>query len=181
MNNKTSLCQQCFIPFYNISTLAKYCSRYCYVKAKWTRRNIKKSSLGILYDSVPVVFINRKCKQCNSVIGFKRNRKDCKYIFCSLECLYKYNTKYLDIPDCLESPDRKLDKNIGYVRIYVPMHPEANTWGYVYEHRIIAEQKIGRRLEKNEVVHHVNGKRWDNRPENLEVMDRIEHSKLPRH
>ena len=31
---------------------------------------------------------------------------------------------------------------------------------------------IGRILDKNEVVHHKNGKRWDNRPENLEVMDK---------
>ena len=58
------------------------------------------------------------------------------------------------------------------------MHPEANTWGYVYEHRIIAEQMIRRRLKKDEIVHHKNGKRWDNRIENLEVMDKVEHAKL---
>ena len=58
------------------------------------------------------------------------------------------------------------------------MHPEANTWGYVYEHRVIAENLIGRRLSDDEVVHHKNGCRWDNSPDNLQVMDKREHSRL---
>ena len=37
------------------------------------------------------------------------------------------------------------------------------------EHRIIMEEMIGRRLVLNETVHHKNGVRDDNRPENLEL------------
>ncbi|MGH9811498.1 MAG: HNH endonuclease [Candidatus Acidiferrales bacterium] len=47
----------------------------------------------------------------------------------------------------------------------------------VYEHRWLMEQCLGRALTWREVVHHRNGSRTDNRPENLEVVDRLDHSR----
>lgn len=44
-----------------------------------------------------------------------------------------------------------------------------------YEHRLVAEVQLGRKLFHNEIVHHINGKPGDNRVENLCVMDRMEH------
>lgn len=86
--------------------------------------------------------------------------------------------KYLSIPQCLAEASRKLDKRIGYVRVYCPDHPKANTWGYVYEHRLIMEGIIGRFLANNEHVHHINGMRWDNRPENLQVLSASQYARL---
>ena len=46
-----------------------------------------------------------------------------------------------------------------------------------HEHRIVMEQMLGRKLSPDEVVHHVNNDKKDNRPENLQVMTRGEHFK----
>lgn len=45
-------------------------------------------------------------------------------------------------------------------------------------HRLIAEEKIGRRLKPNEFVHHVDGDKTNNDPSNLEVMTRAEHTSI---
>ena len=59
----------------------------------------------------------------------------------------------------------------GYVLIRVgKSHHLSDVRGYAYEHRIVAEQKLGRKLRDGEQVHHRNGNKQDNQPENIEVM-----------
>jgi hypothetical protein len=57
----------------------------------------------------------------------------------------------------------------GYVLLRMPGHHLADVRGYVYEHRLVAEQKLGRRLLTGERPHHLNHDKTDNRAENLQI------------
>jgi len=59
-----------------------------------------------------------------------------------------------------------------------PTHPLATKHGYVLHHRIVMENELGRLLNANEVVHHVNHDKKDNRIENLEVLTASQHATL---
>jgi hypothetical protein len=54
----------------------------------------------------------------------------------------------------------------GYVYVWVAKQ------AYKAEHRLVMEQKLGRPLRRVEHVHHLNGVRDDNRPENLELWEK---------
>ena len=58
----------------------------------------------------------------------------------------------------------------GYVRILIP-----GTGSYQFEHRMVMENHLGRKLETWECVHHKNGNRQDNRFKNLEIMIKQKH------
>lgn len=63
----------------------------------------------------------------------------------------------------------KIKDKFGYIQIWMPDNPNCKSAGYIHEHRYVMSEFLKRPLKPNESVHHKNGKRDDNRIENLEL------------
>ena len=75
----------------------------------------------------------------------------------------------------------KIEKIVSkgqYKYAVVKNHPKRTKNGYVLLHRIIMENYLGRLLEDDEIVHHLDYNKLNNKLSNLELMLSIEHVKL---
>ena len=63
----------------------------------------------------------------------------------------------------------------GYVAVLIEGKKHSH---YKYEHRMVMERVLGRALLPTEIVHHINGNKQDNRPENLRIMTHQDHGLL---
>jgi endogenous inhibitor of DNA gyrase (YacG/DUF329 family) len=137
----------------------RFCSNRC--KNLWQARN----ALGFT------------CEVCGKAVRLspsaKRQRLGGR--FCSRQCM---GDAHIARPLKRTHNGRvaRLDQS-GYVLVWEPDHPKAMR-GWVFEHRLIVERSLGRQLERSEHVHHANGIKDDNRPENLVVLGHGEHSVL---
>ena len=83
--------------------------------------------------------------------------------------------------DKTENPTKRVGKGwykqSGYTLQYAPYHPYANKRGYVPEHRLLLENKLGRYLEpRKELVHHIDGDRSNNDLVNLKLSNPKDHA-----
>lgn len=104
------------------------------------------------------------CPVCGKT--YKRKRSSNKV--CSSECARKYNSM---------NAKHKVYMENGYL---VEHKKGYNKKGNVKQHRRIMEEYLGRPLNPDEIVHHINGIKTDNRIENLQVMTWSEHSSMHR-
>ncbi len=72
----------------------------------------------------------------------------------------------------------KIVSNGKYDYAVVPDHPDSTEHGYVLHHRIVKENEMGEVIGDGKIVHHKDGDTKNNSPENLEIMERKQHSSM---
>ena len=113
--------------------------------------------------------IKFECDLCKKVFfGYSRRR------FCSQRCAREKIGSELRGKDSPHWNGGTQIRN-GYREVYSPNHPHKKYNKYVSEHRLAMEKHLGRYLTKDELVHHTNGDRLDNKIENLQLMKRGQH------
>ncbi len=154
-------CKVCGTPVYRNTSQSlkgegRYCSRACHDTAQ---------------TKDPVI---KACAFCGKELRLKPSQAGRQ--FCSKAC--ETEAKILRQLDREYNGKRaRLDAR-GYVLVWEPTHPNRSFKGWQLEHRLVVEKRIGRYLRSDEAVHHINHVKDDNRDENLELMDALEHAAL---
>jgi hypothetical protein len=166
------VCIQCSKVFIlKSSTSGKFCSAKCWYE--WPgkkplkicpicKKEFRRGHSSKKYCSVECGNVGKRTAKRNTNCAFcnKQLKSNChpRVRFCSKSCATRSHPHEL----YYKPEGSKAKHSAGYYTIKI-------NGNWVLEHRYIMEQFLGRTLEPHERVHHKNGQRNDNRPENLEL------------
>ena len=158
-------CLFCHKDFNAAKKSTKYCCRSCqssHLATIYAKENGLKRRNGMTL----------KCEYCQSEYYVPQYRIDsAKY--CSRSCLGHAHPERAE--KARNNSPLMLRAGLSEPRKYKTLYINGKQ---VREHRYLMEQHLGRKLDRNEQVHHINGDCRDNRIENLQVLTNSEHQKL---
>lgn len=151
------------------------CGGDVYRNRSQTRKGAGKyCSKACLYQAMTKTPVVKACARCGVEMALKPSQAH--RVYCSKLCDGLARTKRPG--DRLHNGKPVRYDAQGYVMVWQPDHPNQAFHGWQYEHRLVAEQVLGRLLTRDEHVHHINHMKDDNDSENLEVMDGLKHAAL---
>ena len=186
-------CKECGKQFEPIRYNHIYCSLYCRGRANYRRRhpeNFEPRICTICNKSFILESSGKKnyvCPDCQPIHdklvqheSYIRHKHPC--VSCGKSC----SSHAILCKPCRIKQNRgrnsyafrgnPIKTRQGYIFISVPEHPFRPSNGKVAQHRLIMEKAIGRYLASDEIVHHLNGIRHDNRLGNLVITKCHSHS-----
>lgn len=135
----------------------------------------------VRYRTYSITCVYLKCKKCGN-FWWKRLGDCNKKTFtglcrkCNIQTFLRYGASSKN-----GHWTGGVHKSFGYIYIWVdpsdPLHSMANPDNYVKRCRIVMAKHIGRCLSLEEVIHHKNGDKTDDRIENLQLTNQEEHSR----
>lgn len=168
MKKICELCKEEYLPLANANK-RRFCSKKCSSKINRSKQIIiRKKTLTV------------ECFNCNKKFErFLSQINNNGKIFCGHECrikavnqkkIHSYLTKNTHLRN--KFPKRKKTNPLN-CRKRISIKGK-----YFYEHRLIMETHLGRKLKSNEHIHHINSNPKDNRLENLMIVSPQEHGEI---
>jgi hypothetical protein len=142
----------------NANSICKVCNKYFYSRPLQTFfGKTTYCSAKCRHDDTRLKIRCFKCKK-----EFYTNKTNNTRKYCSNKCYYEARSEIYIQEKNPNWKNGTLTK-FGYKLIY-------KKGKQVREHRNIIENYLGRKLKKEEVIHHINGIKYDNRIENLKLI-----------
>lgn len=157
---RCKLCNRIFFRIYKKHTTAGYEVKFCSIKCSQKARKFKRPP----------------CLNCGKEVPHLYGSFGKRMKFCSIKCSSygKFNGRWKGG----RSISKGKDRTSGYVMVWIPHNERPHKDFRQREHRLVMEKHLGRKLSYNELVHHKNHNKSDNRIENLEVISRSKHQRF---